>query len=109
MMNSYDYNYYLIFTDFVYFRELYKYLIVGTYYEFISSVFQSSPFFWVWLATVVVWFFLEITIWAAKGFNTKHTYINTLSRKNILGLMTTQLYMKKLTLVHFLRCALKFV
>ena len=35
---------------------------------------QAMPLFWVWLASVFVWFFLELAVWEVNSFNTKHSY-----------------------------------
>lgn len=42
---------------------------------FINAVF-AFPFFWVWLFSLFVWFFLELTVYFSNFFNTKHSYTN---------------------------------
>lgn len=42
---------------------------------FINAV-SAFPFFWIWLFSLFVWFFLELTVYFANFFNTKHSYTN---------------------------------
>lgn len=55
------------------------------------ELFQYTPFFWVWVLSVFVWFFLEIAVWAAHYFNTKHTYIGGYNRTTIFMLSLPKL------------------
>jgi hypothetical protein len=54
-------------------------------------VFEYTPFFWVWTLSIFVWFFLELAVWAAQYFNSKHTYTAATSRTTILFLSVLKL------------------
>lgn len=49
--------------------------------EFITNYAAfMSPMFWVWLTSVAVWLFLEIGVWEAQAFNTKHSFVGGASK-----------------------------
>lgn len=50
------------------------------FFSIIEHTFQISPLFWVWLTSVLVWFFLEVAVWEAYAFNAKHSYIADLQK-----------------------------
>ena len=62
------------------FSNTHEYLLLNTHYDFITGLLQSMPFFWVWLASIIVWFLIDLSTYYSHSFNTKHTYLNNLSR-----------------------------
>lgn len=79
-----------------------KYLVSGTFYDFASNLLQSVPFFWVWVSSVVVWFFLDLSTWLSHFFNSKHSYLNNLKRSNLLTNSVNNLLKKKVAVTVYL-------
>lgn len=61
-----------------------------TTFNFIELL-QYTPFFWAWVLSVFVWFFLEIAVWAAHYFNTKHSYVGGYNRATVFMLSLPKL------------------
>lgn len=57
--------------------------------------FEFTPFFWVWALSVLIWFFLEVSVWAAHYFNTKHTYVSDSHRLSVFFLQLVKLLRNK--------------
>jgi len=87
---------------------LQAYLISGTFYEFAVGSFQTLPFFWVWLASIVVWFFLELSSYLSYSFNLKHSYLNNINRLSVTGVYLVRLLNNKLKLSLFIEKAYKY-
>ena len=70
-----DFNYYL--SD--------QYLVAlycrAPIYTLLETTFQTIPLFWVWLTSLLVWFFLELSVWEAYAKNEKHAYVAELNRQ----------------------------
>lgn len=87
---------------------LHTYLISSTFYEFVTSSFQILPFFWVWLASIVVWFFLELSNYLAYNFNLKHSYFNNANRLNVANIYVIRLISNKIKLSLFIKKVYKY-
>jgi hypothetical protein len=87
---------------------LYNYLLSGTFYEFTTSVLMSFPLFWVWVASIVVWFFLELSTFLSNFFNNKHSYLNNVSRLNILSNYSVMILNNHRNLSSFLKKAVNY-
>lgn len=98
-----------LFTDFSFFYDFNWYLICGPFYDVFTTFVQVLPVFWLWVASIIFWFLLEISIWASSLFNLKHTYVNTLARKNQLLMSATRLYTTTQTFRIFLKKSIIFV
>jgi hypothetical protein len=55
-----------------------------TFYDFFSNIFffltllvENCIFFYIWIASIFVWFMIDITVLYVDYFNNKHNYVNT--------------------------------
>lgn len=55
-----------------------------TFYDFFSNIFffltllvENCIFFYIWIASIFVWFMIDITVLYVDYFNNKHNYANT--------------------------------
>lgn len=55
-----------------------------TFYDFFSNIFffltllvENCIFFYIWIASIFVWFMIDITVVYVDYFNNKHNYVNT--------------------------------
>lgn len=51
--------------------------------ELLTVSLSTSPLFWIWISSVVVWFFLELAIWESCEFNLKHMYFTGINRQSV--------------------------
>lgn len=87
---------------------LYAYLLSGTFYEFTTNILESFPLFWVWVASILVWFFLELSTFLSSFFNTKHSYLNNISRLHVGGSYINIIINNKRNLTSFFKKALAY-
>ena len=79
-----------------------KYLVSGTFYDFVTNTLQAVPFFWVWISSIIVWFFLELSIWLSHYFNSKHSYLNNLKRSSLLTFSSINLLRRSAKAISYL-------
>ncbi len=55
-----------------------------TFYDFFSNIFffltllvENCIFFYIWIASIFVWFMIDITVLYVDYFNNKHNYVST--------------------------------
>ena len=42
--------------------------------DYIISALTSNPYVCIWAFSVLVWFLIEVDLWASHNFNSKHSY-----------------------------------